>query len=113
MPAAASQKAQANAAAISFYIQTGPSNYWPHQRNMKTTIDFKSALCGLIIGVLAMLALGAETTASSTGRYQVSAASGLGIILDTKTGRAWGFGPISTAQYRTDNDFWAQKDEKQ
>jgi hypothetical protein len=81
-----------------------------HQMNMKVNIDFKSALCGLGIGVLGMLAIGAGT-ANEVGRYQVSAAHDLGIILDTKTGRAWGFGPISTAQYRNDGDFWTPKGE--
>ena len=80
---------------------------------MKIDIDFKSALCGLIIGVVAMFAIGAEAPSNDVGRYQVSVAHDLGIILDTKTGRAWGFGPINTAQYRNDGDFWAGKNGKQ
>ena len=80
---------------------------------MKATIDFKSALCGLILGALAMLALGAESSSNGVGRYQVSAAAGLGIIVDTKTGQAWCFGPINTTQFRNDNDFWVRKDDKQ
>jgi hypothetical protein len=80
---------------------------------MKVHIDFKSALCGLVIGVVAMIALGAEAPSSGIGRYQISAAHDLGIILDTKTGRAWGFGPINTSQYRNDGDFWVRKDNQQ
>ena len=80
---------------------------------MKVNIDFKSALCGLILGVLAMLAIGAEAPSNVLGRYQVSAGPNLGIILDTKTGQAWAFGPVNTAQYRNDVDFWVRKDDKQ
>jgi hypothetical protein len=76
---------------------------------MKMTIDFKSALCGLIIGVVAMLAIGAEPSSNDAGRYQVAAAQNLAVIVDTKTGQAWGFGPISTTQYRTDGNFWDKK----
>ncbi len=77
---------------------------------MKAYIDFKSALCGLILGVVAMLAIGAAAPSNGTGRYQAAAAADLGLILDTKTGQAWTFGPTSTVQYRTDADFWSRKD---
>jgi hypothetical protein len=77
---------------------------------MKLTFDFKSALCGLIIGVVAMLVLGAESPSNGVGRYQTAAAPNMGIILDTKTGQAWGFGPINSTQYRNDEGFWGRKD---
>jgi hypothetical protein len=77
---------------------------------MKLNIDFRSALCGLIVGVVAMLVLGAESPSNSAGRYQTAAAPNLGIILDTKTGQAWGFCPVNTAQYRNDDGFWSRKD---
>jgi hypothetical protein len=57
---------------------------------MNTKIDLKSALCGLAVGVLAMLAIGAATPSNAIGRYQVASGSGFVTIIDTTTGRAWG-----------------------
>jgi len=75
---------------------------------MKIQIDLKSAVCGLIIGVAAMFALGADSSPSSeSGRYQISAGSGLAFIVDSTTGQAWvynsGSGP------RNDGDFFTPK----
>jgi hypothetical protein len=63
---------------------------------------------GLIIGVAAMFALGADSSASNqVGRYQIaSGGQGCAVIVDTITGRAWAFQPPSTAQWRNDGNFW-------
>ena len=77
---------------------------------MKTTIDIKSAMLGLVAGVLVAVAIGAGTPSSETGRYQVSAgADACAVIVDTRTGRAWAFQPNNTAQWRTDANFWNEK----
>jgi hypothetical protein len=74
---------------------------------MKTNIDFKSALCGLLIGVVATFVIGAGE--QPAGRYQVSAMQTGGIIVDTKTGQAWGFSPLTSAQTRNDAEFFQPK----
>ena len=56
---------------------------------MNTKIDLKSAVFGLILGILAMLALG-STTGEPVGRYQVAGGAGFFTIVDTTTGKAWG-----------------------
>ena len=63
---------------------------------MKTQIDLKSALCGLAVGVLAMLAIGAGTSANGAGRYQAKLVStsypgdrGYVLVVDTQTGKVW------------------------
>lgn len=78
---------------------------------MKIQIDLKSAMCGVIIGVVAMLALGSDSSPSNQiGRYQVSSgAEDAAVIVDTVTGRAWAFQPQNTAQWRMDGNFWDAK----
>jgi len=76
---------------------------------MKAQIDIKSVLCGVAIGVLAVCAIGARTSSNDVGRYQVAAGQNSSVIVDTKTGQAWGFIPQSTAQYRMDGNFWDPK----
>lgn len=76
---------------------------------MKKQIDVTSALLGMTVGVLAMFAIGAGTASEENGRYQVSAGQGTSVILDTKTGQAWGFCPITTANYRNDANFFDAK----
>jgi hypothetical protein len=76
---------------------------------MKAQIDLKSVLCGVAIGVLAVFAIGAGTSSTDIGRYQVSAGQNANVIIDTKTGQAWGFCPQNTAQYRSDPSFWDAK----
>ena len=57
------------------------------------TIDLKSVLCGLIVGVTAMFAIGAGTSSNPVGRYRVQTGTGnnggYAIIIDTQTGQAW------------------------
>ncbi len=55
--------------------------------NMK--IDLKSALCGLAVGVLAMLAIGAGEQSGQIGRYQIAGGAGAFTIVDSITGQAW------------------------
>ena len=64
---------------------------------MNTRIDLKSALCGLVVGVLAMLAMGATESLTPVGRYQVAAGAGFFTIVDTATGQAWGANLASPA----------------
>ncbi|HVM50082.1 MAG TPA: hypothetical protein VMU04_18785 [Candidatus Acidoferrum sp.] len=57
---------------------------------MNTQIDLKSALVGLGVGVLIMLAVGAAGPATDVGRYQACTGAGFVTIIDTTTGQAWG-----------------------
>lgn len=57
---------------------------------MKTSFDLKSILCGLALGVLTVLALGAgESLAPTVGRYQSASGFGFLMTIDTSTGQAW------------------------
>lgn len=77
---------------------------------MKLVIDTKSALLGLLAGIVTMLAIGAATSSSDTGRYQVAAgSSGFSIMVDTRTGQAWSFQPANINQWKTDENFWREK----
>lgn len=77
---------------------------------MKITIDVKSVILGGVAGIAVMLAIGAGTPSDEIGRYQVSAGSqGCAVIVDTKTGQAWGFQPLSTTLWRKDGNFWDAK----
>jgi hypothetical protein len=76
---------------------------------MKAQIDIKSVLCGVAIGVLAVFAIGAATSSNENGRYQVSTGQVTSVIVDTRTGQAWGYGPQTTSQYKSDANFWDSK----
>jgi hypothetical protein len=77
---------------------------------MKIQIDLKSAVCGLIIGVAAMFALGADSSSSNqVGRYQIATGQNSSVIVDTTTGKAWAFQPLTTAQFKQDGSFWDAK----
>ena len=76
---------------------------------MKTQIDIKSVLLGLIFGVVTMFAIGAGTSSKEVGRYQISSAAQSAVIVDTKTGQAWSFSPQNAGQFRNDANFWAEK----
>lgn len=57
---------------------------------MNIKIDLKSALCGLAIGVLALLVIAAtDSTSNPIGRYQTAAGFGFFMTVDTATGQAW------------------------
>ena len=72
---------------------------------MKTQMDFKSVFCGLVIGVLAMLAIGAGMVTNETGRFQVATAGNVGLVIDNQTGKVWMRCWPSTAELKTDADF--------
>jgi len=60
---------------------------------MKITIDLKSALCGLIVGVATMFVVGAGTSSNPAGKYKIvtgfSGNQGYVVMVDTQTGEAW------------------------
>src|ERR1051326_6366708 len=56
---------------------------------MKKQIDIKSALIGLLTGIIAMLALGASSSSPALGRYQVGGTASQGFVVDTATGQVW------------------------
>ena len=80
---------------------------------MKIQIDLKSVALGLLVGIGAMFALGADSSSNQAGHYQVSAASdpNFAVIVDTQTGKAWAWSPIQTSQYRSDANFFDSKDQ--
>ena len=54
---------------------------------MKATI--KSALCGFAVGVGITLAVGAATTSTPPGRFQITGAANYLAVIDTQTGQVW------------------------
>jgi hypothetical protein len=80
---------------------------------MINKIDLKSALGGLIVGVLAMFALGAATSPNDeVGRYQIQTCpgnpTGYAVLLDTATGKVWMANGAGN-QLRSDADFFNPK----
>jgi len=52
--------------------------------------DVKSGLIGLLLGVLAMLVIGAGAGGGDSGRYQIASGDSLCCyVLDTRTGEMW------------------------
>ncbi len=74
---------------------------------MNTKIDLKSALCGLAVGVLGMLVLGAAETSNPVERYQVTGGAGFFVIVDSATGQAWGANTASIPGIHP--GFWDKK----
>ena len=76
---------------------------------MKITIDLRSALVGLVAGVLLMFMLGAGGNNGIDGnpRYQVEGTHSHAVILNTATGQAWT--AYLSANTTTDPDFKAAK----
>ncbi len=71
---------------------------------MKTEIDLKSALIGLLAGIIGMLAIGASSSSPAVGRYQVGGTASQGFVIDTVTGQVWTkFTPSGSGS--SDNDF--------
>jgi hypothetical protein len=62
---------------------------------MKMKVDFKSAVCGLLLGAAAVLAMGAGESSSPVGRFQVasSSANNTLVLVDTVTGEVWAHAP--------------------
>jgi len=57
---------------------------------MKIQIDLKSALAGLMLGVIVTLATGAGISSTPVGKFQIAVGVPGAVILDTQTGEAWG-----------------------
>ena len=76
---------------------------------MKTQIDIKSVLLGIIVGVLAVFAIGAGTATSEVGRYQISAGHDFIVMVDTQTGEAWGKAANTEGENGKDSRFWGAK----
>ena len=72
---------------------------------MKTQINLKSAFCGLVVGILATLAIGAETNSNETGRYQIATEGNVAFVIDTKTGKVWEKGWQGLTGFNSDADF--------
>jgi hypothetical protein len=56
---------------------------------MYTKIDIKSALIGLLFGVLVTVLMAATSSPGQVGRYQVSGTQNQGLLVDTVTGQVW------------------------
>ena len=56
---------------------------------MNTKIDIKSAVLGLVLGVLVTVAVAASTLPGPVGRYQIAGTANHGLVLDTATGQVW------------------------
>jgi len=79
---------------------------------MKIQIDLKSILCGLIIGVAAMFAVGAGTSSNEIGRYQVAVNTGaVALVIDTATGKVWNVNQTSATLRATDGNFYDAKNQ--
>jgi hypothetical protein len=74
---------------------------------MNTKIDIKSALIGLLLGVLASVAIAAASSSGQAGRYQVAGTGNQGLVLDTATGQVWTMF-FSSSGGRTDGDAFYQ-----
>jgi hypothetical protein len=77
---------------------------------MNTKIELKSALAGMALGVLAMLAVGAAAPSNPVARYQIAGGAGSFAILDTASGQAWGANLV--ALQGPQPGFWEPKLEK-
>jgi hypothetical protein len=81
-----------------------------YHQTMNTKIDLKSALLGLCIGLVAVLAIGAgEGESRPVGRYQSSAGGELLLIVDSVTGRAWCVRPGGTSISGSPGGFFEKK----
>lgn len=74
---------------------------------MNTKIDIKSALIGLLLGVLVTVAVAAASAPGPAGRYQVAGTGNYGLVLDTATGQVWTMFFSSTGG-RTDGEAFYQ-----
>lgn len=74
---------------------------------MNTKIDIKSALIGLLLGVLATVAIAAASSSGTAGRYQIAGTGSYGLVLDTATGQVWTMF-FSSSGGRTDGDAFYQ-----
>ena len=71
---------------------------------MKTQLELKSAVIGLLAGIVGTLAIGASSSTPTVGRYQVAGTASQGLVVDTVTGQVWTqFTPSGSGS--SDNDF--------
>ena len=71
---------------------------------MKTQLELKGAVIGLLAGIVGTLAIGASSSTPMVGRYQVGGTASQGFVVDTITGQVWTqFTPSSSGS--SDNDF--------
>jgi hypothetical protein len=76
---------------------------------MKTNLDLRSALFGLIAGVLLMFTLGAtQNLIGPTERFQVAGTASHGLVIDTTTGQVWS-SYLPQNGGKTDAGFFAPK----
>ena len=78
---------------------------------MNAKIDLKSTVIGLLAGILGVLALGAGSPSSQTGRYRVEGTTPYFLLVDTQTGQVW-CGNFQTGLKATDADFFLPKGDK-
>jgi hypothetical protein len=77
---------------------------------MNLKIDRKSALCGLAIGVIITLGIGAaDSPSNAVGRYQVAGSLNYFLIIDTATGKVWTGNFPSNGSRGADADFFEPK----
>ena len=81
---------------------------------MKIQIDLKSAVCGLVIGIAAMFAIGAETSSSPVDKYRIATGTveGTGafaLMVDTQTGKTWGIYIPKDFGNNKAGEFWNAK----
>ena len=75
---------------------------------MNTKIEMKSALIGLLLGVLGTAAIAATSSSGQTGRYQIAGTGNHGLIIDTATGQVWS-GYFPSNEGKTDANFFQPK----
>ena len=56
---------------------------------MKTQLDTKSIMIGLLLGIVTTMGIAASYSHGQTGRYQIMGTERYGWIVDTATGEAW------------------------
>lgn len=75
---------------------------------MNNRIDLKSALLGLLLGILAVVGIAAASAPGHVGRYQVGGTGAHAVIVDTATGQAWS-AFLSSVGGKTDSNFYQPK----
>ena len=93
-------------ASFSLAVDVAAHAHRSHQF-MNTKIDIKSALIGLLLGVLATAGIAAASSSAQAGRYQIAGTGSYGLVLDTATGQVWTMF-FSSSGGRTDGDAFYQ-----
>lgn len=74
----------------------------------KGSIDFKSLVIGLLLGLCITLVLGASNY-NDNGQYQCSAGGSQVFVIDTQTGQTWALDHSSTTDFGTPQNRKSQK----